>query len=204
MSPIKQVLFLVLCLLLLKPLLSAQLLLPSEDTFVSASNPTLNYGTSPILVVQPGSVVYMKFNLSSVPTSASIQRATLRLYVDALVTPGMFDVFPVLGDWSENTLTYGSNPPGLGASAIGRAIPVTSFSLNNYVLADITSLVQGWVSRRLANNGLALKLTSAGGTFSLDAREALLTGNAPELDIKLVNGADAAGPYADRSGQDSF
>jgi len=198
MSSIKQVLFLVLCLLLLKPLLGAQLR-PSEDTFVSASNPNLNYGTSPILVVQPGSVVYMKFNLSSLPLSASVQRATLRLYVDALVEPGMFDVFPVLGDWSENTLTYSSNPPGLGPSAIGRTIPVTSFSLNNYVLADITSLVQDWVNRKLANNGLALKLTSAGGTFSFDAREALLTGNAPELDIKLVKGVDPTGPYANGS-----
>ena len=200
MSSIKQVLFLVFCLLLLKPMVAAQLL-PSEDTFVSASNPKLNYGTSPILVVQPGSVVYLKFDLSSLPSGTSIQRATLRLYVDALVKPGTFDVFPVLGEWSENTLTYSSDPPGLGSSATGRTMPVTSFSLNNYVLADITSLVQNWVSGKLANNGLAVKLTSEGGTFSFDAREALLTGNPPELDIRLDNGVAMPEPHAKGSEQ---
>ena len=203
MSSIKQLLFLVLCLLLVKPMLDAQLL-PSADTFVSASNPNLNYGTSPILVVQPGSVVYMKFDLVSLPTGASVQRATLRLYVDVLVTPGIFDVFPVLGEWSEGTLTYSSNPPRLGPSATGQTISVTSFSVNNYVLADITGLVQDWLSGKLANNGLALKLTSAGGTFSFDAKEALLTGNAPELDIKLVKGAEITGPHAKKNEQTPF
>jgi hypothetical protein len=201
MSSIKQVLFLVFCpLWLLKPLLAAQLA-PSADTFVSASNPKLNFGTSPVLVVQPGSVVYMKFDLSSLPGSANVQRATLRIYVNALVKPGSFDVFPVLGEWSEGTLTYSSNPPELGPSATGRTIPVTSFSLNNYVLADITGLVQDWVSGKLANHGLALKLTSEGGTFSFDAREALLTGNAPELDITLVKPGDLP---AKESGQSPF
>ena len=203
MSSIKQALFLVLCLPLLKPIVDAQLL-PSADTFVSASNPNLNYGTSPILVVQPGSVVYMKFNLVPLPTGASVQRATLRLYVDVLVSPGIFDVFPVLGEWSENTLTYSSNPPRLGSSATGQTISITSFSLNNYVLADITGLVQDWLSGKLANNGLALKLTSAGGTFSFDAREALLTGNAPELDIKLIKGGDTPGPGAKEAEQNPF
>ena len=203
MSSTKQALLLVLCLPLLKPLLDAQLL-PSADTFVSASNPNLNYGTSPILVVQPGSVVYMKFNLASLPMGATVQRASLRLYVDVLVTPGIFDVFPVLGEWSEGTLTYSSNPPRLGPSATGQTISVTSFSVNNYVLADITGLVQDWLSGKLANNGLALKLTSAGGTFSFDAKEALLTGNAPELDIKLVKGADIAGPHAKEAEQNPF
>jgi len=203
MSSSKQILFLALCLLLMKPLLGAQLV-PSVDTFVSASNPTLNYGTSPILVVQPGTVVYMKFDLSSLPVGASVQLATLRLYVDALVTPGIFDVFPVLGPWSEDKLTYSSNLPGLGPSATGRTIPVTTFSLNNYVLADITSLVQDWLSGKLANNGLALKLTSTGGTFSFDAREALLTGNAPQLDIKLVKQGEMPGVHARDSQQNPF
>lgn len=203
MSSSQQTLFLVLCLLLLKPLLGAQLL-PSVDTFVSASNPTLNYGTSPILVVEPGTVVYMKFDLPSLPVGASVKLATLRLYVDALVTPGIFDVFPVLGPWSEDKLTYSSNLPRLGPSATGRTIPVTSFSLNNYVLADITSLVQDWLSGKLANNGLALKLTSKAGTFSFDAREALLTGNAPGLDIKLVKEGDMSGLHANGSKQNPF
>lgn len=198
-----QILFLVLSFLLLKPLLGAQLS-ASSDTFVSASNPNLNYGTSPVLVVQPGSVVYLKFDLSSLPKGASVERAVLRLYVDALVQPGIFDVFPVLGEWSEGTLTYSSNPPGLGPSATGRTIPVTSFSLNNYVLADITNLVQDWLSGKLANHGLAVKLTSEGGTFSFEAREALLSGNAPQLDIKLTKGADMPGPGTKETGQNPF
>ena len=189
------ILFFVLCFLLLKPVLNAQIL-PSADTFVSASNPTLNYGTSPILVVQPGTVVYIKFDLSSLPVDASVKRATLRLYVDTLVKPGSFGVFPVLSDWSEDTLAYGPSMPKLGTSPLGRPISISSFSLNNYVLADVTALVQSWVSGNIPNNGLALMLTSAGGTFSFDAREALLTGNAPELEITLMERASDPGTAA--------
>src|ERR1022692_5108872 len=67
---------------------------PSADTYVSSSTPKTNYGLSPILVVQPGTTTFIQFNLAALPTGASVNKATLRLYVDGVLTGGSFDVFP--------------------------------------------------------------------------------------------------------------
>jgi len=165
---------------------------PSADTFVSSVTPKANYGASPILVVQAGATTFIQFNLSTLPAGASVNKATLRLYVDAVLTSGSFDVFPVNGAWSENALTYNTPPPALGSSASGnKPIAITSSSLNKFLLIDITPLVQGWVSGTIANNGVALALTATNGLFSFDSKESLLTANGPELEI-VLNGP--AGP----------
>jgi len=44
------------------------------------------------VVVQPGTTAYIKFNLSTVPANATISKAMLRLYVDAVARSGSFDV----------------------------------------------------------------------------------------------------------------
>jgi len=67
---------------------------PSADTFVTSAFPKTNYGSSIILVVQSGATSYLRFNLDTLPTGASINKATLRLYVDAGIG-GRSDVIPV-------------------------------------------------------------------------------------------------------------
>jgi hypothetical protein len=167
---------------------------PSADTFVSSATPKTNYGSSPILIVQPGATAYLQFNLSSLPDGASVSKATLRLYVDAVVKAGSFDVYQVNSGWSESALNYNSPAPLLGISATGnQAISVTSNKLNQFVLVDVTALVQGWVNGSVPNNGLALALTTVAGNFSFDSKESLLTGNGPELEI-VLNGGGAQGP----------
>jgi len=168
---------------------------PSADTYVSSSSPKTNYGVSPILVVQPGTTTFIQFSLSALPTGASVNKATLRLYVDGVITAGSFDVFPVNGAWSENTLTYNTPPPTLGISATGnKPIAITTSSFDKFLLIDITPLVQGWVNGTIVNNGVALALTTTAGFFSFDAKESLLTANGPELEIVLNAPAGPTGP----------
>ncbi len=106
------------CLLLLA--LATQPLLaqapPSADTFVSSSTPKVNYGPAIALVVCQGSTSYVQFNLAGIPAGASISKATLRLYVDAVAKAGKFDVYQLNSSWAENTLTYNTPPPPLGLS----------------------------------------------------------------------------------------
>jgi len=167
---------------------------PSADTFVSSATPKTNYGPSITLVVGQGSTAYIQFNLSGVPTGATVSKAMLRLYVDAVVTNGAFDVYRLNNAWSENTLTYNTPPPALGTSATGgHPISITSASFNQFLLIDITSLVQGWVNGTIANNGVALALTGSNGYFSFDSKESLLTGNGPELELAL-SGTGQQGP----------
>jgi hypothetical protein len=160
---------------------------PSADTFVSSLTPKANYGPSIILVVQQGANSYLQFNLSALPTGAHVSKATLRLFLDGVLKPGSFDVYQLNSPWNENTLTYNTPPPAPGVSATGgNPVSVTSATMNQFLLIDITSTVQGWVGGGVANNGVALSVAGDGkGIFSFDSKESLLTGNGPELEIVL-------------------
>ena len=168
---------------------------PSGDTFVSSTTPKHNYGPSITLVVCAGSTSYVQFNLSGLPAGASVTKASLRLYVDAVAAKGSFDVYQLNSSWNENTLTYNTPPPPLGTSATGgHPISITPSSMNQFLLIDITPLVQGWVSGAIPNNGVALALTTATGSFSFDSKESLLTANGPELEIALSGAVGPQGP----------
>lgn len=53
-----------------------------------------------------------------------------------------FDVYQVNGAWTEGTLTYNTPPPLLGGSAPGgNPVAISTSSLNQFVLIDITGLV---------------------------------------------------------------
>src|SRR5450631_3457979 len=168
---------------------------PSGDAFVSSATPKLNYGSSIILAVGPGSNSYVQFNLSGIPAGANISKATLRLYVDAVSGSGILDVFQVTSTWTENKVTYNTRPSQTSVSAIvGSSDSITSASWNQFLLIDITPLAQGWMNGTIPNNGIALTLTSGSGIFSFDSKESLLTGNGPELEIALSGSAGPQGP----------
>ncbi len=167
---------------------------PSADTFSAVSSPRTNYGGWPLLVVQQGSNSYVQFNLSTVPANATVAKASLRLFVNSVNRGGNFDVFEIDSAWSEGTLNY-NNAPLLGTSATGaHATTVSATSVNQFVVIDITPLVQEWVSGSLPNHGLALSLTSSGGSFSFDSKESIYTSHQPELEITLNGPAGPQGP----------
>jgi len=168
---------------------------PAADTFVSSATPRVNYGSSISIVVGPGTTSYVRFNLSGIPAGSSIGKASLRLYVDAVAKSGSFDVYQINSSWSENALKYNSPPPVLGASATGgHAVAIQAASGNQFLLIDITALVQGWLNGSIANNGIALALTSTNGSFAFDSKESLLTGNGPELEFVMSGGTGPQGP----------
>ncbi len=161
---------------------------PSADSFVSSATPKINYGSSISLVVGPRTNAFMQFNLSGIPTGSTISKATLRLYVDAVVNSGSFDVYQINNAWNERTLTY-DNAPSPGASATGsHPVTVAAASCNQFLLIDVTTLVRGWANGTTPNNGVALALTSgSNGNFSFDSKESLLTGMVRSL--KLLSAA---------------
>ena len=167
---------------------------PAADTLVSNSTSRINYGAAPLLAVQQGTTTYIKFNLSNIPSDATLSKATLRLHVDTVVAAGSFDVFEVDSPWTETSLNY-SNASTPGPSVTnGHSTAVSGSGLKQFVLIDVTSLVQEWVKGSLANNGLALALTSSAGAFSFDSKESPLTGHEPELEISLAQDAGPQGP----------
>jgi hypothetical protein len=156
---------------------------PSADAYVTTTQPNSNFGSSSLLPVQPGTTSYIRLNLGILPANPPIAKATLRLYVNAVVAPGSFDVYQVGNAWTERGISF-SSAPQLGPSATGgHPVSITSASRNQFVLIDITPLVQAWASGSIPNNGVALALSGVTGSFSFDSKES--SGHGPELELVL-------------------
>jgi TGF-beta propeptide len=159
---------------------------PSADSYTNTVDPTTNYGAKTLLDVDGASqITYIQFNLASIPTTASISQATLKLYVNGVTTAGSFNVDYINSAWAENTIDS-SNAPPLGTT-IASNVNVTTAEKNQYILINVTTAVQAWLSGSETNNGLALVANSTfNATF--DSKENTTTSHAPELDIAFAGG----------------
>ena len=120
---------------------------PSADTFVSSNAPAKNFGSQPLLAVQSGTSSYIRFNLSGLPAGATVSRATVRLFVDAVSQAGSFDVYEIDQPWTENSLNF-NTAPSLGVSASGgKPVTVSKSSLNQFVAGGYHSTGAGLAQR---------------------------------------------------------
>jgi hypothetical protein len=160
---------------------------PSQDAFTNTAAASTNYGANVLLNVNAAKEIsYIQFNLASIPASASVSQATLKLYVNAVTTAGSFNVDYVNGSWAESTITS-SLSPALGTT-IAASVPLTTASKNQYILIDVTTAVQAWLSGSQANDGIALVANS---TFNanFDSKESTTTSHPAELDIVFASGS---------------
>jgi hypothetical protein len=159
---------------------------PLGDSYTNTAAPNTNYGAAAVLAVDSAShITYIQFNLASIPATAAVSEATLKLYVNSVNTAGTFNVDYVSGAWSENRID-GTNAPALG-STIASDVNITAADLNQYILINVTSAVQAWLSGGAANNGIALV---ANGAFNatFDSKENINTSHPAELDIAYKGG----------------
>ena len=83
------------------------------DTYLSSTNPALNFGALGNLNVGGGSRALLQFDLSQLPpgtTAAEVAKATLVLYVNRIGVAGSVDVSQVLSAWGEYTATSNLAP----------------------------------------------------------------------------------------------
>jgi Kelch motif len=160
---------------------------PSADSYTNSATPTTNYGSKPLLDVDAASqITYLQFDLSSIPSGATISQATLKLFVNSVTTGGSFNVDYVNGSWVEGTIDSGNAPP-LGGN-IGSNVNVTTANKNDYILVNVTPALEAWLNGSETNNGIALV---ANGKFnaSFDSKENTGTSHAPELDVVFASGS---------------
>jgi hypothetical protein len=159
---------------------------PLGDSYTNTADPTKNYGSQTLLDVDGVTqITYIQFDLASIPTTASISQATLKLYVNSVTTAGSFNVDYVNGAWTESTIDA-SKAPALGTT-IASGISITTADKNQYILINVTSAVQAWLSGSETNNGIALV---ADGSFdaTFDSKESTSTSHPAELDIAFAGG----------------
>jgi hypothetical protein len=154
---------------------------PSQDSFTNSGAATTNYGANVLLDVDGAKeIAYIQFNLASIPSGASVSQATLKLYVNAVTTAGSFNVNYVNGAWEESTLDANNAPP-LGAS-IASNVSITTADKNQFILINVTSALQAWLSGSQANDGIALVANNSFNA-SFDSKESKTTSHPPELDV---------------------
>jgi hypothetical protein len=159
---------------------------PSADAYTNTAAASTNYGANVLLYVDGATeTTYIQFNLASIPASASVSEATLKLYVNGVTTAGTFNVDYIAGTWVEKTITANLQP-ALGA-AITTSGTLTTASKNQYILINVTSAVQAWLNGSQANDGLALVANSTLNA-SFDSKENATTSHPPELDIVFAGG----------------
>lgn len=168
----------------------------TDDANTSSLFSKTNFGNSIALIVCSGSNTYIKFSFSDLGSGvngSNISKATLVLYVDAVLASGTMDVYQVNGAWSEGALTW-NNAPVLGTKLFS-AVSVSSMG---YLQLDLTSTAQAWLNGSLANNGIALVPTPGSPiSVSFDSKENLLTSHTAQLPMILVS----AGPQGSQGVQ---
>lgn len=180
---------LALCLLALCAIPARAQFTPSADAYTNTASPSTNYGAQKLLNVDnPSQTTYIQFDLSSIPegyTSSNVAKATLKLYVNTVVTAGSFNVDYVNGSWSEGSITA-DLAPALGTTIVA-SVPLAKSQLHDYILIDVTPAVGAWLSGTQANDGIALVGNSPfNATF--DSKENTTNSHPPELDIVFAGG----------------
>jgi hypothetical protein len=153
----------------------------AADTYIdnsSLATQANNYGALTSVNVDVNRTSLIRFDLTGLPSGATIANASLVLYLSRFTTAGTIYVSPVAGPWGELTVSYDSFP--------GREAAVASFSVSQgatYITVDVTSLAQAWAADGNTNYGVALWTSSASAIF--DSKENISTSHPAVLDITL-------------------
>jgi Calcineurin-like phosphoesterase len=133
---------------------------PVADSYVNASNPTTNYGTSKTLYVDDSPIErsYIQFSVSGLSKAPS--NVTLKIFANSTSTTG-FDVYSVSNNsWTETGITY-SNAPAFAGTKTGSSGVINTSGI--FYSINVTSLVagNGLVSFGLSTtNSTAINLSS--------------------------------------------
>jgi chitodextrinase len=155
---------------------------PVADTYVSASSPTTNYGTSTTFRADasPDLHSYLRFQVQGT-LGVPITRATLKIYTNTTSSLGVQTLGVSNTTWGETTTNY-NNAPTLG-SVLASSGAVTA---NSWVSLNITPYITGDGTFSL---GLQTTSTSA---MSFPSKEA--TTNKPQLLLEFGPIADTQAP----------
>jgi hypothetical protein len=133
------------------------------DTSLAANEPNKNFGAATTLVAGPllplltgPRRALLHFDLSSIPLGSHVLFSVLTLHQILDTGLGIVEVHRALASWSELGATY-NNFGGAFSAAVEGSIFTGPLGSSGPVSAEVTPLVQSWVSGSQPNNGLLLK-----------------------------------------------
>jgi hypothetical protein len=157
-----------------------------EDSWIAEKRPDTNYGSDQELNIRlnPGNeqraVFY--YDLSAIPAGSNIISATAYFWVTKQDNAPV-NVHRITDAWAESTVTWANTAADFDSTPDGAFTPSTR---NQFVLVDVTALVQEWVDGASPNYGLML--IASGGNSSYASREAAGSAHDPYLMVVLPSG----------------
>jgi ASPM-SPD-2-Hydin domain-containing protein len=159
----------------------------TDDTYMTKTYPSTNYGAKTALVLATNSPVYLKFDVSAYAKAgvraADIPGARLQLFVGNVSAEGTFRVCAVNGDWNEGAVTYNFRPAYL-CDSNSFVVPITLAQKNTFLNVEVGVLAASWLDG--TNYGLAL-VPDATINATFDSKENSTTAHEPQLTY-LVSG----------------
>jgi len=160
------------------------------DAYVSAQAPDGNSGSTSTLITSFSSGpdllrnrAFVYFNLSYIPSDATVTKATLNLYLEAAggEEKVCMSVHRARQNWGETTITWNNQP---SYNLMPSATHYVDKTLG-YKTWDVTSLVQSWIDGSESNYGVAVVGPEEGNYWSriFSSKEGT---NWPRLVIHLV------------------
>jgi len=149
---------------------------PSDDSYTYNKTPDTNYNSSSYMKVANrngnestdwGQHLFIKFNVSCLPTIASIASATLSLYYFDYEKNDPVDrnlsLYPITGGWNESTVTWNTQPSTSSQVSSIITLP-SSFSWCSF---NVTEDVQDFVTGTAINNGWQLIDQTSWGEYDI-------------------------------------
>jgi hypothetical protein len=133
----------------------------AEDTYITSNKPSTNWCGSNFLRLgyskdppnNGAERMFLKFDLSSIPSDAAINSARFRIYLHTATPPGdgsmRAESRHLASDWNQCLVTWNSHQPHWGSVFGSSWVPSTP----GWLEADATELVKEWVYGTHPNYG---------------------------------------------------
>lgn len=175
----------------------------SSDTSISQANPTTNYAAQTTLLVdgdEPASsgndvVMLVSWDISSLPTNATVQSASLVFNVTNSSTQS-YGVFEAKRAWSSGQATWNQASSGVsweapgaagstdrGSTQLGTLAPTATGSYTVNLNSAGIGVVQNWVSSPSSNKGFLIVGGSNSDGVDISSGNATTTTQRPRLNI---------------------
>jgi len=158
------------------------------DTYIALYEPNANEGGSTTLKVHSAvdgrERILIKFDISRIPTTASVAEATLHLFAWYRNQTFAVDAkaYQVLRRWNEDDATWnaatastfwgqpGCSAPGSDYDPNSMAMATLNYT-NRYYSWDVTDMAQQWVANPLSNEGVVIVGEGPAAQYQLRASE---------------------------------
>jgi hypothetical protein len=149
------------------------------DASISSAAMDQSFGAQPVLRAGGKDEGLVKFDLGTIPSSAVIASASLKLTISGGGSDVPVNVHRVTTTWNESSVTYASFAQQFEPTVLGS---IVASSVNVEKSVDLTSLVASWVHGEHPSYGVLLEAASSKKTIFV-SREGGTATQKPALEV---------------------